>query len=91
MRHRLLRFPRNADERIAYYGQRLKEYGWEMGPVRSERGGGGICCKSFYACRSGYRYWVYADSIGNPEPSGHLLVEVTKVGLPRPGWLSLIV
>ena len=78
-------------ERLAYYKQRLEERGWEVGPVRSERGGGGICCQSFYAYRDGYRYWVYADSIGGRGLEGHLLVEVTRVGLPRPGWLSLIV
>ena len=83
--------PGTPEERLAYYRQELEERGWEVGPVRSERGGGGICCRSFYAYRSGYRYWVYADSFGNPEPSGHLLVEVTRIGLPRPGWLSLIV
>ncbi len=81
--------PRAPQERLAYYRQRLEEHGWEVGPVRAERGGGGICCRSFYAYRSGYRYSVYADSIGRPEPSGHLLVEVTRVGPPRPGWLAL--
>ena len=82
--------PKTPEERISYYRQRLEEGSWEVGRLRSERGGGGICCKSFYAYRGGYRYWVYADSIGSPEPRGHLLVEVTRVGWPRPGWLSLI-
>ena len=81
--------PGAPEERLAYYRQELEERSWEVGPVRSERGGGGICCRSFYAYRGGYRYWVYADSIGSPRPKGHLLVEVTRVGLPRPGWLAL--
>ncbi|MDP9410851.1 MAG: hypothetical protein M3P70_10165 [Actinomycetota bacterium] len=80
------------EERIAYYRQRLEERGWEVGRLRSERGGGGICCKSFYAYRDGYRYWVYADSPrrSGPATEGYLLVEVTRVGLPRPGWFSVI-
>jgi hypothetical protein len=82
--------PRTPQERLAYYRQELKERDWRLGRLRSERGGGGICCQSFYAYRGGYRYWVYADSIGSPQPRGHLLVEVTRVGLPRPGWLPLI-
>jgi hypothetical protein len=81
--------PGAPEERLAYYRQELEERGWEVGPGRSEQGGGGICCRSFYAYRGGYRYWVYADSIGSPGPRGHLLVEVTRVGLPRPGWLAL--
>jgi hypothetical protein len=82
--------PGTREKRLAYYRQQLEEHGWELGRVRSERSAWGVCCQSFYAYRSGYRYWVYADSIGSSEPRGHLLVEVTRVGLPRPGWLSLI-
>jgi hypothetical protein len=48
--------PGTPEKRIAYYRQLLEEHGWEVEPVRSERGGGGICCRSFYAYRSGYRY-----------------------------------
>jgi len=80
------------EERLAYYKQRLEEHGWEVGRMRSERSVWGICCQSFYAYRDGYRYWVYADSPRRRGPAleGYLLVEVTRVGLPRPGWLSLI-
>jgi|SRR5829696_3997920 len=68
------------EEHLAYYRRQLEERGWEVGPVRSERGSGGNCCKEFYAYRDGYRYWVYVDSY-------YLLAEVTRVGVPRPGWL----
>lgn len=64
----------------------LTETGNSIGS-RSERGGGGGCCQEFYAYRDGYRYWVYADSIGGSRPKGHPLVEVTRVGLPKPDWL----
>ncbi len=79
------------EERIAYYTQRLEEHGWKVGPVRSELSVWGVCCKSFYAYRDGYRYWVYADSPRRRGPAleGYLLVEVTRVGPPRPGWLAL--
>jgi hypothetical protein len=76
------------EERVAYYGRQLEEHGWEVGRLRSERGGGGVCCQEFYAYRDGYRYWVYADSVGGPNSKGHLLVEVTRVGLPKPDWLQ---
>jgi hypothetical protein len=68
------------EEHLAYYRRQLEERGWEVGPVRSERGSGGNCCQEFYAYRDGYRYWVYVDPV-------YLLVEVTRVGVPRPGWL----
>ncbi len=77
------------EERLAYYKQRLEEHGWELGRMRSERSAWGVCCQSFYAYRDGYRYWVYADADprGGPKPEGHLFIEVTRIGLPRPGWL----
>ncbi len=59
--------------------------------MRSERSVWGVCCQELYAYRDGYRYRVYADSLRRRGPAleGYLLVEVTRVGVPRPGWLSL--